>query len=226
LRTAPVKAPRSWPNSSDSISSSGMAAQLTRMNGRVAARGDRWWMRRATSRRFRLADDQHGDARRGGLGDPLAQLGHRRRVAEQRRRLLDVGTQPAVFLGEAAPLGGVLHHEQQRGALGRLVEEVVGAGFEAPRRRELVAVPGQHDHRHVEAALPQVGQQREAVHARHLDVEEDDVRRLPVDTVERRERVARLGDLEPLSAQGRAHRDPDGRVIVDDQHAPGAVHGG
>ena len=36
--TAPVKAPRVWPNSSDSNSVSGMAAQLTAMNG-AAARG-------------------------------------------------------------------------------------------------------------------------------------------------------------------------------------------
>ena len=34
--TAPVKAPFSWPNSSDSSSVSGMAAQLTQMNGFLA----------------------------------------------------------------------------------------------------------------------------------------------------------------------------------------------
>ena len=33
---APVNAPRRWPNSSDSISSSGIAPQLTAMNGAVA----------------------------------------------------------------------------------------------------------------------------------------------------------------------------------------------
>ena len=32
-RTAPVKAPRSWPNSSDSSSPSGIAAQFTGMSG-------------------------------------------------------------------------------------------------------------------------------------------------------------------------------------------------
>ena len=45
---APVKAPRSWPNSSDSNSGSGSAAQLTLTNG-IAARGELWWMARATS---------------------------------------------------------------------------------------------------------------------------------------------------------------------------------
>jgi hypothetical protein len=40
--SAPVKAPFSWPNSSLSSRFSGMAAQLTLMNGRLARR-DFWW---------------------------------------------------------------------------------------------------------------------------------------------------------------------------------------
>ena len=44
--TAPVKAPRLWPNSSDSRSVSGRAAQLTATNGR-SARGPPWWIARA-----------------------------------------------------------------------------------------------------------------------------------------------------------------------------------
>ncbi len=40
LVTAPVNAPRTWPNSSDSRSVSGMAAQLTFTSGRV-----RWALR-------------------------------------------------------------------------------------------------------------------------------------------------------------------------------------
>ena len=45
---APLKAPFLWPNSSDSSSVSGSAAQLIDTNGR-AARGDCRWMLRATS---------------------------------------------------------------------------------------------------------------------------------------------------------------------------------
>ena len=48
LRTAPVKEPFSWPKSSDSISSSGIAAQLTCTNGPAATRDVRW-ISRATS---------------------------------------------------------------------------------------------------------------------------------------------------------------------------------
>jgi hypothetical protein len=46
--TAPVKAPRTWPKSSLSISPSGMAAQFTATNGPVP-RGERRWISRATS---------------------------------------------------------------------------------------------------------------------------------------------------------------------------------
>jgi len=45
---APVNAPRSWPNISDSSSSAGIAPQLTGMKGR-SARGLAAWMARATS---------------------------------------------------------------------------------------------------------------------------------------------------------------------------------
>ena len=48
LLTASVKAPLTWPNSSDSSSASGMAPQLTATNGR-AARGLARWMARASS---------------------------------------------------------------------------------------------------------------------------------------------------------------------------------
>ena len=46
--SAPVNAPFSWPNSSDSISSSGIAAQLTSTNG-PACRAEKTWIARATS---------------------------------------------------------------------------------------------------------------------------------------------------------------------------------
>ena len=46
--TAPVKAPRSWPKSSDSSSWSGSAAQLMATNGPWLRR-EPWWMKRATT---------------------------------------------------------------------------------------------------------------------------------------------------------------------------------
>ena len=46
--TAPVNAPRAWPNSSDSSSDSVSAVQLTGTNG-ACARGEWVWIARATS---------------------------------------------------------------------------------------------------------------------------------------------------------------------------------
>ncbi len=48
VATAPVKAPFSWPNSSDSSSCSGSAAQLTATKG-LPARGEPWCRRCATT---------------------------------------------------------------------------------------------------------------------------------------------------------------------------------
>ena len=48
LPTAPVNAPRTWPNSSASSSDSGMAPQLSATN-RSRRRGLLWWMALATS---------------------------------------------------------------------------------------------------------------------------------------------------------------------------------
>ena len=74
-RHAPVKAPRSWPKSSDSISSSGMAAQLTSTNGPVAPRGQGVdGARHQLLAGAVLAVDQHAAVGRRGDGDLLAQL--------------------------------------------------------------------------------------------------------------------------------------------------------
>ena len=47
--TAPVKAPLTWPNSSLSISSSGIAAQLTSTNGPLRRRLSAWTLRATSS---------------------------------------------------------------------------------------------------------------------------------------------------------------------------------
>ena len=78
LRTAPVKLPFSWPNSSDSISSSGMAAQLTCT--RVRSRRIDWrWMARATSSLpVPLSPVTRTVA---GVGAALSMVSRRRRMA-------------------------------------------------------------------------------------------------------------------------------------------------
>ena len=81
---APVKAPRSWPNISDSSSSCGIAAQLTGTKARP---------RRADRRMDRLRDDllagaalagdQHGRVGGGDALDQRTQLDDRRMFADE-----------------------------------------------------------------------------------------------------------------------------------------------
>ena len=79
LRSAPVNAPFSWPNSSLSRSDSGIAAQLIARNGFVGAggvlvdrAGDEFLAGAA------LAEDQHRHVLRGDAADRLVHLLHGR----------------------------------------------------------------------------------------------------------------------------------------------------
>ena len=83
-RSAPVNAPRSWPNSSLSSSGSGMAAQLIARKGASAAAAvliDRPGHQLLSRPAF--AEDQHGHVLRGDAADRLVELLHRRRAAHQ-----------------------------------------------------------------------------------------------------------------------------------------------
>ena len=84
---APVKAPRSWPNSSDSSRSFGIAAVLMATNGPLARAvlvqrvGDQLLAR------ARLAGDQHRDDALAQPADRPEHVLHRRRLAEDLRHL-------------------------------------------------------------------------------------------------------------------------------------------
>ena len=103
-RSAPVKAPFSWPNSSLSSSVSGMAAQLIARNGLSAplavlvdGPGDQLLAGAA------LAEDQHGDVLRGDPADRLAHLLHGRAAADDRgrRRLARPGSTAGTRISRA-----------------------------------------------------------------------------------------------------------------------------
>ena len=80
---APVKAPFSWPNSSLSISSSGIAAQFTATNGPPARlRAQVHPARDQLLAGAVLAGDQHPAVGRRGDLDLLLQLRHHRRLAD------------------------------------------------------------------------------------------------------------------------------------------------
>ena len=82
---APVNAPRTWPNSSDSISSSGTAEQFSSTKGaraRASARVD--GARDQLLARARLAVDEHAPVGRRDQLDLLAERAHRHRLADHR----------------------------------------------------------------------------------------------------------------------------------------------
>ena len=86
-RSAPVNAPRSWPNSSDSSSVSGSAAQFTLTNG-PPARGDAAWIRPGDQllAGAGLAGEQHRRARRRDAARELDRGAQRRALADDRLR--------------------------------------------------------------------------------------------------------------------------------------------
>ena len=141
---ASVNAPRAWPNSSHSISVSGIAPQSTAMNG-PAARSDCWWSERAT---ISLpvpdcAGDQHGRVGRADLLDHVVDLLHRRARADEvlePASLGDDAAQPRDLGAQVAALGGALDRERERREIDGLGDEVVGArAHRADRGLEVAA---------------------------------------------------------------------------------------
>ena len=146
--TAPVNAPRSWPNSSDSISSSGMAAQLTSTNGPSRARRLRVdGARDQLLARAALAVDEDAPVGRRRDGDLLAQLLDEAALADDLLAALELLAQVAVLPLEPPVV------ERARGGEERLLErqglfdEVVGAELGGLDGGLDGAVSGDHDDR-------------------------------------------------------------------------------
>src|SRR5215217_8563021 len=65
-----------------------------------------------------------------------------------------------------------------------------------------------------------------AVHHRHHQVQQDELRRVRLQLVQRLLAVAGAADLEALGLQDLRERFEDVRVIIDDEHRAGTSHGG
>ena len=72
------------------------------------------------------------------------------------------------------------------------MDEIVGSHLEAEKFVDFLVLRGQKDHRHF-AFLPQPPEQLHPVHARHLDVEDCEIRRIAHDPVKGGNAV-RIGD--------------------------------
>ena len=196
---APVNAPLTCPNSSLSISSSGMAAQLTSTNGPPRRRLSAWMRARdELLARAVLAVDQHAAVGRRRHRDLLAQLRHHVALAHHRQPPIDVRAQRAVLGFEPALPHGVADDEHRLLERQRLLDEVERAQLDRAHRRLDVAVAGDHHDRRVDAPLAQPRQRRQPVHARQPDVEHDDVVR----------RARRRGRGRPRRCRRRRRRSP------------------
>ena len=152
------------------------------------------------------------DALRVVAGERVLLLEQVDHAEDQRLGRVELVAQPADPEQRAQP-------RQELDAVERFVEEVVGAGFEAADLALDVGERGQHDHR------DEAGRARgldppadlEPVEARHHDVEEDRLRRLGGDRLERRQAVAREADLEALVREDRRQKLEVLGLIVDRQ---------
>ena len=168
---APVNAPRSWPKSSDSSRSFGMAAVLIAMNG-PGARGA------VPVQRTRdellagagLAGDEHGGARLRQPSDRAKDLLHRGRLAQHLRR--------AARRRLDRRLRGRFRHrapDERHGMIDveRLRQVFEGAALEGRDGAVQVRVRGHDDHGKARKALLHLVEEREPRLARHPDVRDE-----------------------------------------------------
>ena len=148
---APVNAPRSWPKSSLSMSSRGMAAQLTLTNG-ASLRGLRRWMARLTSSLpVPLSPVMSTLALVGAtLSMSLIEPLHRRARADHLVAGLELARASARRCGSGARCWmHVLDADQHALAVQRLLEEVARAELDGVHRVVHRGVAADDDHRQV-----------------------------------------------------------------------------
>ena len=233
--TAPVNAPRTWPNSSLSISSSGNRGAIDFDECRRPPAAQR-----VDGARDHLlagpvfAIDQHAAVGRRRDLDLFAELTHHVAVADHRLRAVDPRPQRTV-LGFETPLAQrVVDDENRLVERERLLDEVEGAHFDRAHGRLDVAVARDEDDLRVDLPLAQPRQRREAVHAGQPDVEHDQVDRPSRDPIETR--------LEPFQEEGAVRQagqsishfpvsdiamrpgHPGGRFVPVSCHHPTNIH--
>ncbi len=189
--------------------------------------------RHAEEARQPLVDEQARAVARGGADQ------RRHRVDDLGQRLAAVAGQRVMRLARAPQLvlqrlGARLDDallapqlEQVAGAGDELVvvhrreQEVGGPGLQRLHAERVVAVGGHHDHRDVAVRRPlaQPPGEGRAVHLRHLEVGDDQVRGVLREPVQRRGRAVEAQDPDVgLQRGGKPRVDlPVGQAVVDDQ---------
>jgi hypothetical protein len=225
---ASVKAPRTWPKSSLSSRLCGTAAQLIATKGPLC-RALIPWMARATSSlpvplspvTSTVASVEATRSMRLRISriarlDPTSALdGCARTTSLCSRRHL---------LAQAPVLHRALHGDREHVGVDGLGEEVVGPGAHRPHGGLQVAVPGEHDHRHVGVHRRDVLAERDAVHRAHLHVRQHQRELLARHPGDALLGVLHAHRLVPEAAhEGRDHL-AHVRVVVYDQHPRWSIY--
>jgi hypothetical protein len=206
-----------------------MAAQLTLMKGCRAVHLDEGLFRPAGAAvdgpghqllaGAALAGDEHRGVGGRRHADGLAQLPHGRSFSHHTKALAGLAAQPVHLAHHLLVLEHVAQPEQQRLGGEWLLQQVAGAVARGLHRRGHVGVAADHDDRRVHAAPPQILQHLHAVHVRHLDVQQNDVRRVGLDLLDALRPGRRLEELVALMAQHHPQAAADVGLVVDDEDA-------
>ena len=225
IAAAPVNAPFSWPNSSLSISSVGIAAQLTLTNGPDAIGLSRWMCAASSSLPVPDSPDSStATSERATCVRLLHRLLERGARADHLRRLADQLAKTLVLALQVGTLERVLHHQQHAIARQRLLEKIERA---AARRVDGVAdgaVAGDHHRGRRVVGLFQRSQHVDAVAVGQPQVEQVQVGARPSALgLEPRRRVANR-DAIALALENQPQRQPDVRLVVHDHDVVTAGH--
>ncbi len=224
LATAPVKAPRTWPKSSDSISVSGSAAQFTRTSG-ISRWALQSWMARATSSlpvpvspmmSTVLRDWATTRAFRDDLLNRAAPA-HDAVVVEL---LVALGDEVVVVGTEPAQLDRACGHDEELVDFEGLLQVVEGAelhGFDRALDRR---VRRHHQNLRTLAGARRTDDltdQLESAELGHQIVHDEQIERPLADQPQRLARAASRVDVVPLVAKGLGQGLSNLRLVVDEQ---------
>ena len=150
----------------------------------------------------------------------LAQVGHRRALADHDRLLLaiDLGAQDAVLRFEIALAQGVAHHQHRLFERQRLLDEIERAHLDGADRRLDVAVAGNDHDLRIDLPFAQPLQRGQAVETRQPDVEHDHVEGRAVGFLEALFAGAGGIDVEAFVLEDSADRRAHAGFIVNDKN--------
>ncbi len=157
-----------------------------------------------------------------GRGRPLHRFEHRPQrlaVADDFVPDLHGQLQRAVLLPQLAHGETVGHRYEDALARKRLFDEVEGTETCRLHRVGNGAVPGDHRHRERFIDFADFGERFKAVHCRHLDVQQHQIRRVALDDGQTIGTGRRADELVVLVFQNHPKRIADRGLVVDNQDA-------